>query len=205
MVMSERPRLDISPHWFAMMFRALWKGVIWRHHEFGVLNSERALQGHLVGALSVFAPELVALVEPTIVPESRIKPDLWIGLREQAKAIAVVELKYVPHYYPEWEKDFASLTTVITSECAAYDTHPVTGRNNGKLTCTEKTIAIFAVVGRHDADAVDSKRLAARIEKSDLTASQRSALPHLLHACGTVDVNASKRDFDADWLLRTEL
>ena len=86
MVMSRRPSLELSPQWFATMFRALWKGLVWRQHEFGTLNSERALQGHLVGALSVFAPELVTLVEPTIVPGVGIKPDLWIGLPEQAKA-----------------------------------------------------------------------------------------------------------------------
>jgi hypothetical protein len=74
MVMSGRPSLELSPQWFATMFRALWKGLIWRQHEFGTLNSERALQGQLVGALSVFAPELVTLIEPAIVPGLESSP-----------------------------------------------------------------------------------------------------------------------------------
>ena len=80
----------------------------------------------------------------------------------------------------------------------------MTGKNHRQLSCSQETIGIFAVVGRHDADAVESKRLAARIETSELTRSQKSALPRVLHAWGTVDVTASKRDFGADWLLGTE-
>jgi hypothetical protein len=110
----------------------------------------------------------------------------------------------VPHHYPEWEKDFASLTTILTSGSTAYDTHPVTGKNHQQLSCSPETIGIFAVHGRHDADAVESKRLAARIEKGALTVSQKSALPRVLHAWGTVDVSSSKRAFDANWLLGME-
>ena len=65
-------------------------------YEKGVLNSERALQACIVGALAKRAHDLVVLVEPTLYTEAGSKarrgmiPDLWIGDRDSRMALAVV-------------------------------------------------------------------------------------------------------------------
>jgi hypothetical protein len=202
LLMSEQSNLEISPEWFATLFRHLWKNVIARQHEAGVLNSERALQAHLVGALSVLAPEVMILVEPQL-SKTGIVPDLWVCTRQSSSALAVIELKYVPHAYPNWEKDLANLTTVVgVADRFAYTTDPATGSNGGEISCNQETLGIFAVVGRHDADAVDSEHLRRELDAGDYSAEQRRAFPRLLHAWGKVHKAESARTFDAGWLRR---
>src|SRR5580704_1595315 len=94
---SDDASLTLSPTWFAAIFGTIWKNAVRRRYEMGVINSERALQACIVEALSPLAPEIVALVEPRVViGAGNLKPDLWIGNINSKRALAIVEIKYVP-------------------------------------------------------------------------------------------------------------
>ena len=73
----------LTPADFETLFRVAWTGVVQQRYQQGVLNSERALQACIVGALMNAAPSLIALIEPTLYPESKVAremiPDIWVG------------------------------------------------------------------------------------------------------------------------------
>jgi hypothetical protein len=179
----------------------VWMNAVKRQYEMGVLNSERALQACLVGAFAPLAPDIVTLVEPQL--SSRIVPDVWIGY-PGGRTIAVIEIKYVPHDYPKWEKDLPNLTTVLSAtDLPAYDTHPVDGRNGLPMRCNSETLGIFAVIGKHDADAVNSETLGRRLAEAGslFSEAQRATFPRILHAWGAV--RETTREFGMDWVDRT--
>jgi hypothetical protein len=203
--MIDRVRLDLTSTWVATMFGGVWRNVVWRQHEMGVLNSERALQACIVGAFASLAPEIVVLVEPQLSTRGII-PDLWIGMPSSGQALVVVELKYVPDHLPVWEKDLQSLTTLLASERTAHDTDPATGRPKQPMACTAQTLGIFAAVGRHDAAAVDRADVAQRLGAPGNTYSdaQRATFPRLLHARGSIGGSGGLAMFDMDWMVATD-
>jgi hypothetical protein len=164
---SDDASLTLSPTWFAAIFGTIWKNAVRRRYEMGVINSERALQACIVEALSPLAPEIVALVEPRVVIGSgNLKPDLWIGNINSKRALAIVEIKYVPHDYPKLG-----------------------------IACDLDTIGIYAVIGKHDADAICSEILK---ERKDV---QALAKHRVLHAWGSVPHDsATKLDFGTCWI-----
>jgi len=199
--MHERSGLELSTPWFATFFRHVWKNVIARQYEAGALNGERALQAHLVAAISVLSPELDTLVEPRL-SESGIFPDLLVYRRQSLVAVAVIELKYVPYHSPEWEKDVRRLlATIGTAGSYACTVDPKTGKDDGKVFCDPSTLGIFAAVGARGSKALDSKFLYEKLIADRCSEEQSHSLPRLLHAWGTVDREQSSRTFGAGWLM----
>lgn len=194
--------IDLTPTWVATMFAGMWRNLVRRQHEMGVLNSERALQACVVGAFAALAPEVVVLVEPQLSTPGII-PDLWIGTPRLGRALVVVELKYVPHHLPVWEKDLQSLTTLLASDRVAHDTDPATGRHKQPMACTSETLGIFAAVGRYDAAAVGRADLTARLGApgNAYSDAQRATFPRLLHAWGSVGGTRGPATFDMDWMV----
>jgi hypothetical protein len=186
--------LTLSATWFAALFRTIWENTVRGRYEMGVINSERALQACIVEALSPLAPEIVALVEPTV---GGIRPDLWIGSPKLGKALAIVEIKYKPYAYPELGKDFLSFLTILSaaSGLSASDVNPMTGKDRNGIICDHDTIGIYAVIGKHGADAVRSKILKNRTDVQEL------AKHRVLHAWGSVPHDSgTKLDFGTGWI-----
>jgi hypothetical protein len=192
-----------SPETFAEMFKRVWKEDVKDTYNRGMLNSERALQACIVGALVDKAPDLVVLVEPTLYPEEKagreMIPDLWIGERDSGRALAVIELKYVPFAYPEWKGDLEKLVTILREPYHAWTIDPATGKDDGVriAVCDEighETLGVLAAVGKEDAEAVDTAVL------SQALSDNKSLLPRFLHAWGRIPRNTGKWEFGVERL-----
>jgi hypothetical protein len=190
----------LSPADFETLFRIAWTGVVRQRYEEGVLNSERALQACIVGALMNAAPNLVVLVEPTLYPDpkaaSEMIPDLWIGQYGSEKALAVVEIKFVPFHLPKWEHDVRKLKDLLRGELRARKIDPSTGqdRDDGKgqiATCNE-TLGVFAVVGQAGSAAVDTPSIRDGLRGREGLGSR------LLHAWGKVTAGEGCIEFGLD-------
>jgi hypothetical protein len=188
-----------SPAEFETLFRKIWTVDVKERYEKGVLNSERALQACIVGALVKGAPDLVVLVEPTLYSAAgsgrKMIPDLWIGDRDTGRALAVIELKYIFKKYPEWMRDIEKLAKVFDGEYHARTIVPATGREVGGVkiaVCNEidhETLAVFAVVGKDDAEAMDTRVL------NQALPDNKNLAPRFLHAWGRISRNAEKWEF----------
>jgi hypothetical protein len=183
----------LTPADFETLFRVAWTGVVQQRYQQGVLNSERALQACIVGALMNAAPSLIALIEPTLYPESKVAremiPDIWVGQLGSAEALAVLELKFVPFAYPRWEGDIDKLAKILTgpTSYSARTIDPKTGKDSdvskdgrGQIAICERTLGIFAAVGRDDSAAVETASLCKGFS------GKESLLPRFLHAWGMV-------------------
>lgn len=188
----------LSPADFETLFRIAWTGVVKQRYEQGVLNSERAVQVCLVGALMNAAPNLVVLIEPTLYPETKeareMVPDLWIGQRGSGKALAVIELKFVPFHLPKWERDLQKLMHLLMGSLYACKIDPKTGQDRddgeGQIAACNDTLGVFAVVGQADSAAVDTPSIRDGLNGSD------DPLARVLHAWGKISCGEPSIDFD---------
>jgi hypothetical protein len=139
------------------------------------------------------APSLVALIEPTLYPESKVAremvPDIWVGQLGSAEALAVFELKFVPFAYPRWEDDIDKLAKILMgpTSYSARTIDPKTGQDSdvskddsGQIAICEATLGIFVAVGKDDSAAVDTECLRKGFGGNE------SRTPRLLHAWGKV-------------------
>lgn len=181
-----------SPAEFETLFRKIWTVDVKERYEKGVLNSERALQACIVGALVKGAPDLVVLVEPTLYTEAGSKagremiPDLWIGDRDSRSALAVVELKFVPFHYPKWEYDIKKLVKILGEPYYASTIVPATGTDDHDVRIRvrnepgHETLGVFAAIGKEDAEAVDMATLRKKFPGG------KNLLPRFSHAWGKI-------------------
>lgn len=107
----------------------------------------------------------------------------------------------MPHDYPKLGKDFESFLKILSaaSGLSASDINPMTGKDRNGIACDHDTIGIYAVIGRHDADAICSEILKKRPDVQSL------AKHRVLHAWGSVPHDSkTKLDFGTSWISGTE-
>lgn len=140
----------------------MWNQHIRQDYDMGLLNSERCLQASFYRALRIELPEHIIFVEPLLELKStnigrNFVPDIIVC--NENKIEAILELKFVPHGYPNYKKDLAKLFTLSTlpgQNEFFISLDPDSGKfSNGKYTFSENPIFVFAVIGQHDAEAVD--------------------------------------------------
>lgn len=197
--------LDIAPETFVPLFRLIWNNQVNRAYATGTINSERALQASIVSALAPLCPDVVTLVEPTLYDGENARPDLWIGTKGQA--LAIVELKFVPHAKARWEDDFDKLTNLLARGVAcAYTVDPATGRDSQRIGCSGSPVGIYAVIARSDSQATSTETLRRRVfDRSsgwEGAAERRSVMQRILHCYGIVPGDGGGEvKFDASWLI----
>ena len=71
----------------------------------------------------------------------------------------IAEIKFVPHYYPEWKRDIQKLNEIaqLDSEGHEFLIEPASGQFSGEKHCVNPhhTRYAFIAVGRDDSEAVD--------------------------------------------------
>ncbi len=144
--------------------QAAWKQVR-ADYDVGRVNSERILQSCLFRRLHDELPGYTIFCEPLIRTEKLglTVPDMLVVADVQV--VAVVELKFVPHAYPVFEEDIAKLAS-FGSQKGEFPVFidPVTGKfKKPDLSCAADCLLVFAVIGRHDAKAVDAEFLWSKI------------------------------------------
>ncbi|WP_330948387.1 hypothetical protein [Thermomonas sp. LB-4] len=126
-------------------------------YQHGLINSECTLHSLIYAELRSRLPDHLILCEPQINVERHgcFVPDI-IVLKDRTVA-AIVELKFVPHYYPVFELDLRKLAVL-----AAYEQSfpllldPESGRfTPDSFRVGSDCILVFAAIGQHDAAAVD--------------------------------------------------
>lgn len=144
--------------------QAAWKQVR-ADYDVGRVNSERTLQACLFRRLHDKLPGCTIFCEPHVRTEKLglAVPDLLVVA--EAQVVVVIELKFVPHAYPVFEEDIAKL--------AAFGSHqgefpiiidPGTGKfKKPSFSFAPDCLLVFAVIGHHDAKAVDADFLRSQI------------------------------------------
>lgn len=146
-----------------------WNLHVSQDYQHGLLNSERCLQAALYRALRIELPENTIFVEPLLELNGtdagrNFVPDIVVCSGNQIEAI--LELKFVPHSYPNFQNDlakFLALSTVAAHAAVFIALDPITGKFSRKFTFSESPRFIFAAVGQHDAVAVDHAAIAERL------------------------------------------
>lgn len=140
-----------------------WKS--WEHVRFeymcGRIASEHNLQAILYCALRECLPESVhIIIEPTWdVGGNDRSPDMV--LVEDGVITDIFELKYVPHYRPEFKYDIAKLHDYVAGFPLRYPVYvdPNTGQWADPLPIAGGCRLHFVVVGQHRATAVNPSSL----------------------------------------------
>jgi hypothetical protein len=135
----------------------------------GHVTSERALQAVLFVHLRTGLPGYSIFCEPTMrMADGRtVVPDLLIA-RDQ-RVVAAVELKFVPHWFPVFERDVSKLRQYKDhSGLISLEINPDTGRfSDNKHSIAPDCLLVFASVGRHDATAMNKLSLQAKADLGD--------------------------------------
>lgn len=127
------------------------------------INSERTLQASIYASLLARLPEgYRVLCEPSInTPgHGRLIPDIVVLSKGHIEA--VIELKFVPHHYPTTE-DLWKLKQYSTAvEEFSLLLSPRSGRfDRTKFKFSPNCLLVFAVIGQHDAAALDESAIKA--------------------------------------------
>lgn len=145
----------------AISLRESWSAAVDAYQK-GHINSERTLQSLMYAKLRERLSEHVILCEPWISVESdNCVPDIVV-LRGHTVA-AIVEIKFVPHGYPVYGDDLGKLK-VLAEYQKSFQLllDPNSGKFKPEYFCiSADCILAFAVIGRHDAAAVDPLGLGA--------------------------------------------
>jgi len=103
----------------------------------------------------------IVICEPTIALEhiGRVVPDLLVLQGNQVTA--AVELKFVPHDFPQFEGDLQKLRAYGSSHVSfPIMVEPTTGRfANDPYEFSPDCLLVFAAIGRHDSSALDRSHL----------------------------------------------
>jgi hypothetical protein len=135
-----------------------WKKTC-RDYDVGRINSERTLQAVLFGHLRADVPECSIFCEPQVSLSESQKaiPDLLVV--NDTHVVAAIELKFVPHRFPVFEKDVDKLRrfgALLQSVPIRVALDPRTGRHvKPAHRVGADCLLVFAAIGRHDARAVD--------------------------------------------------
>ena len=140
----------------------LWKTNIKSDYMQGLINSERCLQSiiyyHLRNNLKV---DNTVFIEPIFAIDKDIfRPDIIITNKKSIELI--IEIKFVPHHYPEYENDIYKLLKISTAAKDSpidIDIDPLTGKYKNVFRLTKETNYAFAVFGQHDSAATDIDEL----------------------------------------------
>jgi len=146
-----------------------WKLHVCQDYQDGLLNSERCLQAALYRALRIELPENKIFVEPLLELNGtdagrNFVPDIVVCSGNQIEA--VLELKFAPHSYPNFQNDlakFLALSTLAAGVEVFIALDPITGKFSSKFTFSETPRFVFAVVGQYDAVAVDHEAIAEKL------------------------------------------
>lgn len=133
-------------------------------YEKGRIPTERTLQAVLFCRLAGNGEEIV-VCEPLLVIEGRGKycPDL-IAIR-RSEVIAVCEIKFLPHHFPVYENDLDKIEAYAAST-SSYSLliDPASGKfTDTKYRVSKDCLYVFAVMGRHDSEAVCADKVKNRM------------------------------------------
>ena len=143
------------------VFKNSWEEVI-NEYKGSRINSERTLQAVLYFHLREYMGKndlknAYILCEPVITLKDvgTVIPDMIIV--EDGFVKAVIELKFVPHYYPNYEEDLKKLECYANSnDVLGLLLKPETGKfQDSPQKFSHECLLVFGVIGRHDAAAVD--------------------------------------------------
>lgn len=136
-------------------------------YDAGTLNSERCLQASLYHHLrNIFSGSIYEVyIEPLFrcaakTGLDKIRPDVVVC--KNGKIILVLELKFNPKQYVNWEDDFVKFSKIQRLKapiqlCIKLD--PVTGKFSDPYTLPSGVKLAFLSVANVNADGVDKKRL----------------------------------------------
>ena len=145
----------------------LWEGVK-EDYSLGLINTERCLQASLYHYTRNNLKDLTPFVEPGLrYVEGRgysFIPDLVFC--EGNRLVGIMEIKFTPHYYPNYEWDIKKLNSLWEDKQDGHQIaiNPQTGKwLSEEMFITEETLFMFAVVAQHDAAAVDKQAVCEKL------------------------------------------
>ena len=143
-----------------LAFHDAWQEAVTAYYK-GEVNSECTLHSILFSSLRADDSNALVLCEPRIDcgRNGVLIPDIVIAIEQTV--VAIVELKFVPHGYPVYELDLRKLSMLAKfEEKFSLRIEPTTGCTaSEKFTISPECTLAFAVIGWHDAVAVDEVRL----------------------------------------------
>ena len=128
------------------------------------MASERHLQAVIYNSLKPLLPKgLSILIEPNIITKPKdssiygLIPDML--LIDQSKVLGIIEIKYVPHSYPMYKKDFDTFIAFNTikgkNDFGLYlKGQPKDGNwdENVLFSISQDLITYYIVIARHDSE-----------------------------------------------------
>lgn len=149
----------------------IWRNEIANEYLAGRITTERSLQAALYRFVRNQSPSTDVFVEPIMMyyenDGPRLRPDLVLAESDQISIVC--ELKFVPHWYPEYESDLDKLVLMANDDIGnLYKLRmaPRTGYfdDNSHHCITTNTWYTLMVVGQADADAVKRDIIESRLE-----------------------------------------
>mgnify|MGYP000688714723 CR=1 FL=1 len=139
--------------------------IVWKQieddYQDGLIHAERCMQASFYRALrdlDVPSDGLRSIfVEPYMSVEGTTYPDIVVCEGDEIRAI--IELKCVPHWYSEFKDDLQKLAKFERSGTEGFhlEIEPCTGKyTDRQFKITNETLYVFAVITRHDAEAVST-------------------------------------------------
>jgi len=122
----------------------------------------------------------------------KIKPDLLVSLKNEI--IAIIELKYIPYSYPNFQPDIEKL--LLFKQYAGkpeilLKTNPITGDwDKTKYIISDDLLLVFAVIAHKDADANNLSK------HYIINPKQKEDLKNFLHLFGKID-QFGRHEFDS--------
>lgn len=137
-----------------------WDSAV-RAYEGGRVNSESTLQAILYAALTESLPSATVLCEPQLAGEGlgATFPDLVVI--SGSEVVAAIEIKFVPHYYPRFERDLEKLKRYASFAKPFYLTaDPPSGKfSDQQFQFAPGCLLVFGAIGQQDAEAVNRPAL----------------------------------------------
>jgi len=136
----------------------IWTEEVKKYYAKGLICSERQLQSIMYKYISDKNENYFVWVEPLLkIKDRKVIPDIVIT--DNNYVIAIVELKYVPHHYPEYKNDLEKL--VFLSEQGnkkiSLLTNPIDGKSNNEDSFNFGSDILFSycAIGNFESDAVN--------------------------------------------------
>jgi hypothetical protein len=141
---------------------SVWKTSVADEYKRGRVTTERTLQAVLFEQIRKARPDVRVYVEPCfpLSAERSIRPDLVIC--EGEKISLVAEIKFAPHWYPEFKRDISKLSKLskLSTESLEHGyeiaINPDSGKYSGERDfLSRSTRFAFVVIAQHDSQATD--------------------------------------------------
>lgn len=127
----------------------------------GYVNSECTMQAIIFAELRSNLSNYRVMCEPRFVGSdlSCYVPDIVV-LNDEC-IVAIMELKFVPHGYPQYQRDLEKLGTLVNwAGDLKLRTNAETGKfSEFKFRVSEDAVPVFCVIGKYDANAIDKEKL----------------------------------------------